>query len=218
MNLWFPFANDGRRHEYCIFCGKESIERLEGDRTLSFLCRQCGRHSDRSILITPENNWWVDSDGEYWHESSGVLVRDALGKFLFFMRTMYPNALTVPAGHVAVNEQAHLAGIRELEEEVGLKVEDLARVAVMNIAGDSCSAGSDAHLWHVFLYDYQGREEVEVREEGRDATWLTLNEALAEDLTFATRKILEHCKSSSDILPGSPLTTSSRSASFNWQA
>jgi 8-oxo-dGTP pyrophosphatase MutT (NUDIX family) len=122
---------------------------------------------------------------------------------------MYPNALTVPAGHVAANEQPHLAAIRELEEEVGIKVQRLEPVAVMNLVGDSCSAGADAHLWHVFLYDYEGREEVEVREEGRDATWLTLNEALAEDLTFATRKILEHCKSSSsDLLPTAPLTTS----------
>jgi 8-oxo-dGTP pyrophosphatase MutT (NUDIX family) len=193
VKLWFPFSNDGNRHEYCISCGEESIDRLEGDRTLSFLCRECGMHSDRSILITPEMNWWIDSDDEYWHESSGVLVRDYQGRFLFFRRTMYPCGLTVPAGHVGTKERAHRAAIRELEEEVGIRVRSLKPVAAMNIVGDSCSAGSDSHRWHVFLCAYEGPEEVEVSEEGKDATWLALDDALTEDLTFATRKILEYC-------------------------
>lgn len=187
-------GDDGRRHEYCIYCGEESIDRLEGDGTLSFSCRRCGKHSERSILVTPEMKWWVDADDEYWHESSGVLVKDGRGRFLFFKRTMYPFGLTMPAGHVEADESPIHTAVRELEEEVGIKARHLALIFSGDMVGDSCNAGSDAHRWHVYLCDYEGREDIEVREEGKNAVWLTLADAFTEDLTIATRKIIEKCR------------------------
>ncbi len=49
-----------------------------------------------------------------------MFVRNPEGKFLFFERTIFPFAFTVPAGHVDAGEEPDIAALRELEEEVGL--------------------------------------------------------------------------------------------------
>ena len=154
----------------------------------------CGQRHERSIVIDPAVTWWVSEDNEYWHESSGVFVRNLAGKYLFFERLIFPFALTVPSGHVDAGEDALTAAIRETNEEVGIKAAKLTEIANEDIVGDSCRRGADAHRWHAYLLALDKDVDVEVTEqhEGRKPVWLTLDEALQKDLIYPVRYIVNN--------------------------
>jgi 8-oxo-dGTP pyrophosphatase MutT (NUDIX family) len=154
-------------------------------------CANCGERSARAIVIDPGISWWSADDGEYWHETAAVFVRDAWDRFLLFQRVAFPYALTVPAGHVARDEDPAHAAARELREEVGLTADDRLRfIARLPIPGDSCRRGSDAHVWHVYLLTAPDGGGITVNEEGDAPRWLTLDEALSVDLTYAVRHVI----------------------------
>lgn len=164
VKLNFDWKRDGKYHQYCIHCYAETIERVhEGGKTY-YLCNACKQRHDRSIVIDPAVTWWVADDGEYWHESEGVFTRNPEGKFLFFERRTFPFALTVPSGHVDAGEDAVAAAYRETEEEVGMKVDKLAEVAIENIVGDSCRRGAYAHRWHAYLLVLDQTIDIDVKE------------------------------------------------------
>jgi 8-oxo-dGTP pyrophosphatase MutT (NUDIX family) len=140
--------------------------------------------------------WWVADDGEYWHETAGVFVRDG-DRFLFFERTMFPvAALTVPAGHVDAGESPERAALRELHEEAGWRAPGVRHIVTEDIPGDSCRRGSDAHRWHAYLTDFDPAARVRLNEEGVNPRWLTLDEALTGDLTVPVRYLVERYRES----------------------
>jgi 8-oxo-dGTP pyrophosphatase MutT (NUDIX family) len=185
---------DGRYHQYCWGCRAEAVETLEPvDGRIGFRCAACGGTFPRTLAIGPDMRWWVDTAGEYWHESAGVFVHRADGRYLFFERTFFPLEWTVPAGHVDVGEDPRIAAARELVEEVGLSADphELVPLGVDDIAGDSCWRGSDAHRWHPFRLEVPAATEVQVLQEGRRPTWLPLGTALEKKLTVPVRYVIE---------------------------
>lgn len=128
-----------------------------------------------------------------------VFVRDPRGRFLFFQRTAFPYRLTVPAGHVERGEDPKRAAAQELWEEVGIRDAhgDLRLVADEHLNGDMCRRGSDAHRWHAYLLDVDDHRgagtqgELTVNEEGEEPLWLTLDQALSSQPTFAVEHIIE---------------------------
>jgi 8-oxo-dGTP pyrophosphatase MutT (NUDIX family) len=198
VKLDFKWQDDGKAHQYCVHCHAEAVERVrEGDRTY-YLCRSCQQRNDRCIEVDPAIKWWVANDGEYWHESAGVFIRNPEGKFLFFERVILPFALTIPAGHVDAGEDPLTTARRETEEEVGLVADRLTEVTSEDIVGDSCRRGSDAHHWHAYLLVLATAVDVEVKEtdEGKKAVWLTLDEALQQDLTVPVRLLIQKFRES----------------------
>lgn len=194
MKLNFDWKDDGKYHQYCLSCHAEKVERVYKDDKTFYLCGDCGKTNERSIVIDPVVKWWLDKNGEYWHESAGVFVKNNKGQFLFFERTIFPFSYTVPAGHVDANEEPLQSAIRELDEEVGIKAENLVDIASEDIIGDSCRRGSDAHKWHAFLYEVDETPGVEIKEEGTKLSWLSLEDALEKELTFPVRYILNKYK------------------------
>lgn len=191
MKLNFEWSNDGAYHQYCAHCHAETISRVyENDKTFYF-CETCQQQHERSIVIDPAIKWWIDDTGEYWHESSGVFVRNPANKFLFFERTIFPFALTVPSGHVDTDEPHKKSAVRELKEEVGIDSNGLSLIASENIVGDSCRRGSDAHNWHAYLLTLKKTIEITVIEEGKRPVWLSLDEALQKDLIYPVQCIIE---------------------------
>ncbi|MEV5885010.1 NUDIX hydrolase [Streptomyces sp. NPDC052020] len=183
---------DGAVHQYCLRCREDAVEwRTEGDRR-HCVCGACGAVRDRALVLDPAVTWWTDEDGEYWHETAGVFVRDAHGRFLFFDRTAFPFGLTVPAGHVERDEAPHLAAARELEEETQLAPRGLTFVGRTPVPGDGCRRGADAHVWHVYRCEAGdgGEREVRLGPEGVTAVWLTPEEALQRPLTHAVQALL----------------------------
>lgn len=193
MKLDFPWQAD-RKRQYCVEadCHAEAVERTCEDGRELFHCRACDRRNERRIVVDPAQNWWIADDGEYWHESAGVFVRDQAGRFLFFDRRVFPvSALTVPAGHVDAGESPERAARRELHEETGWNAPRIEHVASADIVGDSCRRGADAHRWHAYLAVFDSPNGVRLSGEGENEQWLTLAEALAKALTRPVRYIVE---------------------------
>ncbi|MBL7496943.1 NUDIX hydrolase [Frankia sp. CNm7] len=187
MRLDFAWSDDGVYHQYCLRCHAEAVQRTYDDEGRTFYqCAACGQTAERSIVLDPAITWWVAPDGEYWHESSGVFLRNPSGQFLFYERTIFPFALTVPSGHVDTGEQPAASAAREVKEEVGIALTGLTLIGTDDVLGDSCRRGADAHRWHAFLAPVVDLT-VEVAEEGRRPLWLTLDEAAARDLTVPVR-------------------------------
>jgi 8-oxo-dGTP pyrophosphatase MutT (NUDIX family) len=184
-------ADDGLDHEFCIECRAETVERRVIDGRWSFHCLTCSAESNRSLFFSAAATRWLDHDNELWHESAGVFVRSASSRFLFFERLIFPFALTVPAGHIERSECPRAAAERELMEEVGLEGAALDFIATENILGDSCSAGADAHVWNVYLFELQGDiQKHRINEEGHRPVWLGLDEALESELTTPVRRLI----------------------------
>jgi len=190
MKLLFSYHRDGQLHSYCLRCHSERVERCRVEGRTQYYCHDCRQLSDRWIKLDPGLQWWLDGDGEYWHESSGVFVCDGAGRFLLFQRSVFPFALTVPAGHVDVGEAPERTAGRELLEEVGLSG-NLTPVITADIVGDSCSLGADAHRWHAYRLAVAACPAITVREEGSDPLWLTADQALQRQLTPPVRYMLE---------------------------
>ncbi|MET7551039.1 NUDIX hydrolase [Streptomyces sp. NPDC005479] len=199
MKIDFLPLRDNTCGEYCLHCHAETVEWIVVDGRKRCTCSSCGREAERAVVVDPRIYWWTDSDGEYWHESVGVFVRDPRGRFLFFQRTAFPYRLTVPAGHVERGEDPKRAAARELWEEVGIRDAhgDLRLVADEHLNGDMCRRGSDAHRWHAYLLDVDDHRgagtqgELTVNEEGEEPLWLTLDQALSSQPTFAVEHIIE---------------------------
>jgi ADP-ribose pyrophosphatase YjhB (NUDIX family) len=187
----FTLPTDGQPHNYCINCFAETIRQIEKDGRGYFLCDTCGKTSERNLHFD-DRKYWLAEDGELWHETAAVFVRNPEGKFLFFERTLSPFGFTIPAGHIDVGEDAETAAHRELEEEVGVTSTNLHLAVETEIVGDKCSSGADAHAWHVYIEDYIGDGAIEVKEEGENPVWLTLDEVAGRETPFAIRYLLDH--------------------------
>ncbi|TKK89287.1 NUDIX hydrolase [Herbidospora galbida] len=173
------------RHEYCLHCDAETVERHTESGRVRCRCTTCGQTADRSLI--------VDTALRMWHETAGVFVRDPSGRFLFFNRIAFPYALTIPAGHVEHGESPQVSAARELQEETGLRAVSLSPIATEPIDGDQCRRGADGHVWHTFLTTVGTEPPVALDEgEGDAYKWLTLAEAVEHDLTFAARHLIDH--------------------------
>lgn len=192
MIITFRPPDDGKAHEYCTNCQDETVERVGKNRRTRFRCGSCRRKDKRRIMFDPAMTSWIAADRIYWHESTGVFVRNPDGKFLFFKRTTFPaSALTVPSGHVDTGEQPEDGAARELLEETGLEAHQLKHIASHDISGDSCRRGSDHHRWHAYLVVLDSPVEVKLSEEGRRSAWLTLAKARKKRLTYPVKYIIE---------------------------
>jgi hypothetical protein len=84
-------------------CKTETVDQVNVQGKVEYHCLTCGHTNNRAIYFY-KHKVWQDKVGELWHESAGVFVRNRQGKYLFFQRTEFPFALTIPAGHVDKKE------------------------------------------------------------------------------------------------------------------
>lgn len=192
MKINFSLPTDSKLHRYCIECNADGVEPLYIDGLKKYYCKVCKKTNDVSIYLGPTTKVWIDKNNELWHETAGIFVRNADGKYLFYQRDTYPYLLTIPAGHVDVNDTPEQSANRELREETGISGE-LTKLFETDIPGDSCSGGADFHKWHVYITDFTGDiNNVTILEEGHSPVWLGIHEILQSDITFAVRYIVEN--------------------------
>lgn len=183
-------VNDGNVHELCVVCHAEGwID--SGPEDNVFRCKHCGKMSDRTLLIDPRVEWWIDDDSCYWHRSAGAFIVNGEGEFLIFLRRLYPLGWTLPAGHVDRGETPIDAVRREVFEEAGLSIAQFKQLTSEPLRGDSCRRGSDDHLWHLFLGRVDGRPDVTLDHEGIESRWVRPESAKELNLTLATRHFLD---------------------------
>jgi len=176
--------------QFCIECFSRDVERIFVENLTYYRCGSCGKTLERSLVIDNDIVWWVDEmTREYWHESVGIFVFNFQNKALFFKRTIYPFALTIPAGHLDVGESPKAAVARELFEEVGLAVdtENINLFSEEDVMGDQCRRGADNHKWHLYTTRIDTLVFPKVNDEGIEPVWLSFEEALREELVYPVR-------------------------------
>jgi len=77
-----PAYKDNRYHEFCTACFKETLHSSEKDGISTFYCFSCKETSPRAVIFDPQIHSWLDTENEYWHESSGVFLFSELGRKL----------------------------------------------------------------------------------------------------------------------------------------
>jgi 8-oxo-dGTP pyrophosphatase MutT (NUDIX family) len=185
----FKIPTDNKAHSYCLKCMSDSVEPIKKNGRTRYLCKKCSNIDDRTLFFDNQNAW-LDSRNNLWHETAAVFVKNNANKYLFFMRTAFPFALTIPAGHVDKGETPYMAATRELKEETGLDLEIVPAFTV-DIAGDCCSAGADYHKWYVYLADYNQSQTPVINYEGKDSAWLSLENAKVSNPAYAINFIID---------------------------
>jgi ADP-ribose pyrophosphatase YjhB (NUDIX family) len=192
MKITFPLPRDDKVHRICLVCTTDDCVPIIKEGRRLYHCTHCNKDYDRSIYITPDVRFWVAEDGELWHESAIVFLRNADGKILFYERTEYPFGLTVPSGHVDTGDTPRKAAATELDEEVGVTGVNLRQLVTIDMLGDTCSAGSDAHKVHVFTGMVDHLDIVMDTHEGHKPEWLTLDELWARNPVPVVREALQY--------------------------
>ncbi len=193
MKISFEVPTDNKMHRFCPLCHSEDVSQRKTKARVTYYCNTCTSTLDRTIYFDKHRSW-LDKTNELWHESAGVFVRNPKGKFLFYMRNEFPIALTIPSGHVDKDETPEHGALRELQEEVGIHADILQHVGTEEVHNDSCSAGADAHKCSIYLHIYKGNAAIRVCEEGSQPVWLTLDQALAQNLAPAVKNRVKRYK------------------------
>ena len=189
MKIDFPLPKDNCYHQLCLHCRSENIHRAFKAGKTVYVCADCQQEASRLLVIDPEIIWWIDKETkEYWHESAGIFLMNRERKILFFDRLIYPYALTIPAGHVDVNENPEETAKRELREETGIVIDSLILFSDEDVPGDKCRRGADNHKWHLYTAQIaDSSASITLNDEGTNAAWLSLDQAEREELVYPVR-------------------------------
>lgn len=176
----FPEVLPDRNTAYCWYCHATSPEKQETER-VSFTCRTCGKQADRVLIYDPLMSCSFDEESRLVHESCGIFITRGDGKLLLFQRRKYPYLLTIPAGHLEVDEPPEDCAKRETEEEVGFHPDKISLLFKGTIDGDSCMGGADIHYWQAYQHRYQGEGTITLDSEGSSWGWYDPSELNLEN-------------------------------------
>jgi nucleoside triphosphatase len=116
-------------------------------------------------------------DQAYPEPTVGGLVFNAQGQLLVVKSHKWKGKYTIPGGHVEVGERLEDALRREIKEETGLDVHDIAFLCFQEyVGGDS--------FWekrHFIFFDFtcqSDKAEVVLNDEAQEYRWLDPQEAL----------------------------------------
>lgn len=188
MKIGFTIPQDNSYHQFCPKCHSEKINRIFRQKKTYYKCNGCNETFPRLIVIDPKIKWWIDKKTkEYWHESVGVFVFNQHNEVLLFERTIYPFALTIPAGHLDSGEIPKEAVKRELLEETGLKINEIKLFSEEDVLGDQCRRGADNHKWHLYIAKVKKADKIKINDEGIKPVWLSIEEAQKNNLVYPVK-------------------------------
>jgi 8-oxo-dGTP pyrophosphatase MutT (NUDIX family) len=183
--------------QYCINCFSSTVERVYHDGQTRYHCSSCSVTLDRSLVIDNAIVWWISDDNTYWHESVGLVIIDRdTNDVLCIMRKIFPFAYALPAGHLDQGEKSHVGVKREVQEELGLSIneKDIQKIATFLMPGDSCRRGADDHKWNLYKTVVNKNEIVlSLNDEASSYKWIPIkNILMMEQVTYPLRFIVEH--------------------------
>ncbi|MDB5259438.1 MAG: hypothetical protein JWO73_646 [Candidatus Taylorbacteria bacterium] len=108
------------------------------------------------------------------YTSVGMIVRKG-GKILLIERANFPKGFAAPAGHVDGDATYEDAARRELEEEVGLKTDELKLVAEGKRNNPCKREGGSWHHWKVYQVEAAGDVHRSL-EETKQVNWYTIEQ------------------------------------------
>ena len=188
----FPTKLPARKTRLCFSCGVSGVEDVAQDERVYFRCKQCKAKSERYIAWDPNMVQYFNERQELVHGSVGVVVQNVAGDVLLFKRVKFPFLWTIPAGHITVGEDPHVAALRELREETGIRASRASLIFAGDIRGDSCVGGADIHAWRLYhlVLQKMRRPKIEAHE-GREWQWCALDN-LPDDLTYPVSFLFSH--------------------------
>lgn len=102
-------------------------------------------------------------NGKVMHYSAGALIKKD-GKYLLLDRNSPPFGYAAPAGHVDGGEDPKTAVCREVKEETGYDLLDVALLYEEEVHNNTCSKGVSVHYWYVFEGSVEGTPHRSERE------------------------------------------------------
>jgi 8-oxo-dGTP pyrophosphatase MutT (NUDIX family) len=102
-------------------------------------------------------------DGKVFHFSVGAVVK-LDGKYLLIDRAIAPFGFAGVAGHVDDGETAEQTLVREVEEEVGLKITAQKLIFEEFVDWNWCAKGITGHFWYLFDCEVSGEIKHNFRE------------------------------------------------------
>jgi isopentenyldiphosphate isomerase len=137
-----------------------------------------------------------------WHKTVHVQILDSDGHTLFQLRSMdkesFPNKLDISAaGHVSSGEKIITAALRELEEELGLQLEESRLEYIGDFASEQTlpNGGIDREIQSFFMARITESEKLMLKIQESEVqkilwfTWQELEQALHENAeSFAPNK------------------------------
>lgn len=121
----------------------------------------------------------------------GALIVGPSGRLLLIRTHKWGDRWGVPGGKVDLGETLLAAVQREVREETGLALTDVAW-APTHEAVDHPQFHRPAHFVLLNFIARAAGEEVTLNDEAQDHVWLTAEAALAMDLNAPTRALVEH--------------------------
>jgi 8-oxo-dGTP pyrophosphatase MutT (NUDIX family) len=116
----------------------------------------------------------ISKSGGPMHYSVGALIcKD--GRYLLIDRGVSPLGFAGVAGHIDEDEDPEESLLREVEEEVGLRVSNRRILFEEELDWNWCSKKVDIHYWYLFECEVEGNLKRNERET-QSAGWYTPEE------------------------------------------
>jgi nucleoside triphosphatase len=128
----------------------------------------------------------------YPEPTVGALIFDPSGRILLVRSHKWAGRYVVPGGHIELGETLEAALHREVEEETGLRVHDLAFVLMQQFIYDPA-------FWqprHFIFFDFAchtDTTDVRLNDEAEDYVWASIDEALRLPVEPYTEKAIRAC-------------------------
>jgi 8-oxo-dGTP pyrophosphatase MutT (NUDIX family) len=173
----------------CMKCRTPALDRIEVDDRELYICRNCG-HEDGRALYTKGLRVDFLEDGSPKHYSVGALIKNG-EKILVIERRVWPYKYGLPAGHVDEHEDGDHAIVREMQEELGVSLDDFEVIAhEPQLVGDKCRKGADVHDWALYRCQADVGAVQNRSDEAKRLLWVTSLEASSLDFAFASGHML----------------------------
>lgn len=112
--------------------------------------------------------------GQQMHYSVGALIHKD-GQYLLIERAIPPLGFAGVAGHVDEGESPEQSLVREVEEEIGLKVASKKLLFEEELDWNWCSKGVNNHYWYLFECEVIGEMKRDKRET-KSADWYEIDQ------------------------------------------
>ena len=120
----------------------------------------------------------------------GALIFNPAGKIFLMKSYKWRDKYVIPGGHIELREKMEDALKREIKEETGLDIYDIAFLCFREFVFNDA-------FWkkrHFILFNYActtSSTNVVLNSEGQEFVWVTLEEALKLSIDPYTRKVIE---------------------------
>jgi len=90
---------------------------------------------------------------------------------------------------MTIDEDPKEAAIREVEEEVGLSINQAELIFEGEVKGDSCLGGADIHYWYLYKTKINS-EAIKLDEEGSEWEWINYTSINPDKVVYPVKYFL----------------------------